>query len=441
MPPESATIIVGGGWAGIAAAIHLAQKKNAHQHHVTLIEAADQLGGRARTVMFGDTPVDNGQHIALGAYRNLLELLQIIGLDEQHVLSRLPLSLHVDGPQGKVSLHAPRLPAPLHLLMAFIGAQGLSVTDKRKTLLNWLRLIGNHSDANMTVTELLQKSGQSEKLNRYLWEPLCISALNTTPDKASAKLFQRVLRDSFMRRRADSDLLLPRYDMSHILPQPAEVWLKQQGVDILKGKRVTAINYENDQVHGVQLGDETISATNVVIATSSWGCAALTQSIPALQPVADNLNKIKYEPIATVYLKYKKPVLLQPTMQGFIGSTSQWLFDRRITSQPKLLAVVISADGEHAYQDKNKLIDKVISEVKTLTHLQDDPIDSLLIREKRATFSATPATEALRPENKTPLRGCWLAGDYTRNGYPATLEAAIISGKQCAHEILQDNPR
>jgi len=440
MPPESKqkpVVIIGGGWAGISAAIHLCNQNRP----VTLIESADQLGGRARMVMFDDTPVDNGQHIALGAYRNLLELLDIIGMDENRVLSRLPLSLHVNGDGGTVTLKAPKIPAPFHLLIAFLNAQGLGVSDKSKTILNWLRLIGRQPGEATTVSELLEQSGQSGKVSHYLWEPLCIAALNTAPEKSSARLFQRVLKDAFMRRRADSDILLPRYDLGRVLPQPAADWLQQRGVTLLTGKRVTSLLIEDGQVTGVKLGNETIAAAQVVIATSPWSCASLIKPFPALQAIAEKLDQLEYEPIATVYLKYQRSVLLEPTMQGFADTTTQWLFDRRITSHPKILAAVISADGEHARLDKDELTERVIAEVKAKTHLQDDPIDSLVIREKRATFSATPAAERLRPANETPIKGCWIAGDYTNTGYPATLEGAIISGKLCATHLMKGTSR
>lgn len=439
MPPGSEqkpVVIIGGGWAGIAAAIHL----SLHQQAVVLIESANQLGGRARMVMFGDVPVDNGQHIVLGAYRHLLELFRIIGLDEKMVLSRQPLSLYVNGDQGTVVLKAPKIPAPFHLLLAFVKAQGLNVSEKSTTIFNWLRLIGHRAEADMTVSELLQQTGQSEKVSHYLWGPLCIAALNTLPQKSSARLFQRVLKDSFMRRRADSDILLPRFDMGRVLPQPAQTWLQQRGVSLLTGKRVSSLLTEDDRIIGVQVGDETIESDRVIIATNPWGCASLTQSIPALRAIGEKLDQLEYEPITTVYLKYKKSVLLNPTMQGFVDTTIQWLFDRRMTSHPKILAAVISADGEHAGLGKDELVNLVIAEIKANTHLQEDPLDSLVIREKRATFSATPAAEKLRPKNQTPLKGCWIAGDYTDTGYPATLEGAIISGKRCATQILKGTP-
>ena len=436
MPPDvSPVTIIGGGWAGLSAAVHLTR----NNIPVTLIESAGQLGGRARMVMFGDLPVDNGQHIALGAYRNFLEILQIIGVEEKFVLSRLPLSLTVKGNQETVELSASKLPAPLHLLAAFIAAAGLSKTDKFKTMANWLRLVGADARSDMTVTELLECTGQSSRVSHYLWTPLCIAALNTHPDIASARVFQRVLKDAFARRRADSDILLPRYDLGRVMPQPASDWLRNNGAHIMTGQRVTALDVEDNRVTGVRLGDMTIKSSRIILATNPWNCARLIRFIDPLQPLFQKLVQFEYQPITTVFLKYSRPLVLQPAMLGLADNVTQWIFDRRITSHPKMLAAIISADGEHTAMNKEALTRLVIQDIKANTPIQDDPVDSMVIREKRATFSATPAMELLRPGNETALTGCWIAGDYTTTGYPATLEGAIISGKAAAACILKGN--
>lgn len=424
--------VVGAGWAGLSAAIHLTQSG----HEVTLLEAARQPGGRARMVMFDDLPVDNGQHILLGAYSNILELLSIIGLDESFVLSRKPLSLHVKGAETHVSLNAPALPAPLHLLIAFIRAQGLGTGDKVATMLNWLRLINADSRQDMTVTELLHCTGQPERVCHYLWNPLCIAALNTAPEIASARLFQNVLRDSFMRRRADSDMLLPRYDMGRLFPQPASDWLKQKGVNIRFQERVNQLTIQDGAITGIKTSHQEMATDCVVLATNPWQTAELLQD-DAVADICQHLQQIEYEPISTVYLRFPRSLRLQPAMLGLADSTTQWLFDRRITSHPKILAAVISAAGEHASMDKAALIEQVMQDVRQYTDINMEPEASLVIREKRATFSATPATERLRPDNMTPIKGLYLAGDYTQTGYPATLEGAVISGKLASQLICR----
>ena len=204
----------------------------------------------------------------------------------------------------------------------------------------------------------------------------------------------------------------------------------------MTGHRVTDLQVADGQVCGVKLGNMTIESSRVLIAASPWGCARLIRFIEELGPLFNKLVLFDYQPIATVFLEYEKPVLLKPTMLGLADNTTQWLFDRRITSHPKIISAVISADGEHTSMSKEELTRLVVEDIKANTPLKLDPVNSMVIREKRATFSATPEIETLRPANQTTLRGCWIAGDYTNTGYPATLEGAIISGKAAADSII-----
>ncbi|TNF91890.1 MAG: hypothetical protein EP297_14740, partial [Gammaproteobacteria bacterium] len=404
---------------------------------ITLIESANTLGGRARTVMFDDVPVDNGQHIAIGGYRSMLSMLRRIGLDEERVFLRWPLKLDVRSNDDAVQLNAPSLPAPLNLLLAFMNAKGLSRQEKTQTILNWSRLIKPVSD-DMTVTDLLKHANQAARVSHYLWEPLCLAAMNTPAETSSAVVFQRVLKDAFGRKRKDSDLLIPRYDLGRVIPVPAQDYLKQKKITIRTGDRVTNLLTEDGKITGVQMGYETLLASHVIIATNPWSCAGLVEPVTELNDLHSRLQQFTYEPITTVYLKYSRAVLLHPAMLGLVDHSSQWLFDRRLTGLPKMIASIISGDGAHMQMSRDEVASKVKSEVDKWRSDIGEPIDQLVIREKRATFSATPAIEKLRPSNRTMLSGCWLAGDYTNTGYPSTLEGAVMSGKLCAQEFIEN---
>jgi squalene-associated FAD-dependent desaturase len=431
-PTDNKVIIIGGGWAGLSAAVHLANE----DLDITLIESANMLGGRARSVVFDDVPVDNGQHIAIGGYRTMLSMLQRIGLDEERVFLRWPLTLDVRSKNDQVKINAPSLPAPFHLLLAFMRAVGLSRQEKKQVILGWSGLM-KPVDEDMTVSELLAQSEQPERVNHYLWEPLCLAAMNTPAQTSSATIFQRVLKDAFGRKRRDSDLLIPRYDLGRVIPAPAQDYLQQKNVTIRTGDRVTGLLTDAGKITGVQLGYESVPASRVIIATNPWNCAALIKPLEQLGALHENLKQFTYEPITTVYLKYSRPVLLQPPMLGLVDHVSQWLFDRRLTGLPRIIAAIISGDGEHMQMSRDELAMKVKSEIHALRSDVGEPVDQLVIREKRATFAATPFIEKLRPVNRTRLAGCWLAGDYTDTGYPSTLEGAVISGQRCAQEFIE----
>ena len=173
--------IIGGGYAGMAAAVALAERGIP----VTVFESAKQLGGRARGLMHNDTQLDNGQHLLLGCYRETLRLIELVGGNVGQDFLRLPLQLDL---HGHFSLRAPRLPAPLHLLVALLRADSLSWNERMKAIrfMLTLRRIDFHLPKDMTVAELLAQHGQDTGLTLKLWEPLCIAALNTPVRKASA---------------------------------------------------------------------------------------------------------------------------------------------------------------------------------------------------------------------------------------------------------------
>src|SRR5487761_2547326 len=216
--------IIGGGYAGMAAAVELA----AQGIPVTVFESARQLGGRARGVLHNDTQLDNGQHLLLGCYRETLRLIEQVGGNIEQDFLRLPLQLDL---HGHFSLKAPGLPAPLHLLVALLKAHGLTWNERMKAVRFMLRLRGMdfRLPEDMTVTELLSRNGQDADLTLKLWEPLCIAALNTPVHKASAQVLLNVLRDALNRTRADSDMLLPRIDFTALFPQRAAAFIEQNG--------------------------------------------------------------------------------------------------------------------------------------------------------------------------------------------------------------------
>jgi predicted NAD/FAD-binding protein len=216
--------IIGGGYAGMAAAVELSDRGIP----VSVFESARQLGGRARGVVHQDTQLDNGQHLLLGCYYQTLRMIDKVGGNPESDFLRLPLQLDL---HGEFFLKAPRLPAPLHLLVALLGATGLSLAARMNAarFMLALRHMNFRLTSDMTVTELLAQYGQDKDLANKLWEPLCIAALNTPIHKASSQVLLNVLRDALNRSRADSDMLLPRIDFTALFPQRAAKHVEQHG--------------------------------------------------------------------------------------------------------------------------------------------------------------------------------------------------------------------
>jgi squalene-associated FAD-dependent desaturase len=430
-------VVVGGGWAGLAAAIELVYAGVP----VTLIEAARQLGGRARCVRFGELRVDNGQHILLGAYREWLALLERIGLPEGQVVRRLPLQLDMRHPREPgLTLRTPALPAPLHLLAGLLVARGLSARERLAALRfgHCLARTRLSLAEDRSVARLLREHGQPPRLIRLLWEPLCLAALNTPIEIASARIFLGVLRESFRHRRHDSDLLLPITDLGSALPEPAQRYIEDHGGQVLLHRRVSGLRIERGVLQGVELEGGFLPARQLVLAVSPVMCRRLLSPHAAFAGIVDKLERLDHQPITTLYLRYPPGVRLPHPMLGLLDGHGQWVFDRGLAGQAGLMAVVISATGTHMELDNAALTAAVRQELADLFPHWPAPLDSLVIREKRATFASRVGVDGLRPAPATPVAGCWLAGDFTATGLPGTLEGAVMSGRACARGILGD---
>ncbi|MBI5429057.1 MAG: FAD-dependent oxidoreductase [Nitrosomonadales bacterium] len=462
--------VIGGGYAGMAAAAELASRNIP----VTVFESAQQLGGRARGVYYNDTRLDNGQHLLLGCYRETLRMIELVGGDIDQDFLRLPLQLDL---HDQFSLRAPRLPAPLHLLIALLSAQGLTWSERIKaaSFMLTLRNANFRLDqlplpqagegrgeglSDITVSALLAQHKQDADLTFKLWEPLCIAALNTPIQKASAHVLLNVLRDALNQSRADSDMLLPRIDFTALFPQRAASFVERRGGKVHTSCGVEAIRSLEDEfeiittpsavrpepveghssVH-VSTGStrtEDVSRSyrfsHVICAAPPVVAAKLLRPIAGLANTVAQIDALEHQPIYTLYLQYPAHVTLPHPMIGLHRRISQWLFDKgQIAGQHGLLAAVISAEGIHQELSQDELAQKVIAELRDEFGIAEQPQWFKVIAEKRATFCCSPNLQ--RPAQQTALPRLLLAGDYTAGDYPATLEGAVMSGVRCADLI------
>jgi squalene-associated FAD-dependent desaturase len=385
----------------MAAAVTLA----ARGAQVSVHESGPVPGGRARRVTTQGRTLDNGQHILIGAYATLFDLMRTVGVPEQAVL-RLPFELrYADG----FTLRR----APFGLL----STRGLSWRERLGALrfLRALRRSGFRLAEDRSVQSLLERHAQDGRIGRYVWRPLCVSALNTPPERASANVFLAVLRDTLGGAPGASDLVLPRVDLSRLFPEPAADWLRARGAELRFGAAVR------------ELGALRAACDSVVVAVGPHQLKALA---PELAP------DYEYQPITTCYLQYPETVRLPLPMLGLSAGHVQWVFDRGLLNgEAGRLAAVISAEGTHQEMTQDELAHACHRELARALPWLPAPQWSLVIAEKRATIAVTPGIS--RPGIETPLPGVFLAGDYTDPDYPPTLEAAARSGVRAAERALQ----
>ncbi len=436
-PAGASIAVVGAGWSGLAAALELTQAGQ----RVTLYEAAPQAGGRARRADIRGLALDNGSHLMLGAYTATLDLLAQVGGDRY--LERRPLVL-AQPPRFRLAL--PSLPAPLHLAWGLITARGLSLRDKlaAAAFMGRLQRQAYRLETDRPVTQLLDQQHQPASLQNSFWQPLCLAALNTPADAASAQVFARVLQDSLGGGRAATDLVLATRHLGALLPEPALAWLGQRGQEIRLGCRIQAIH---PAPGGWQLQlpeGQSRHHDRVILAVAPQHAAPLLPraTSPGLHtpPLAETqltrrLQALTYQPIATCYLAYPPSTALPLPLLALPGPLGQWVFDRGLTGTPGLLACVLSAHGPWEDLSAPELAAALHGEIQTaLGQPLAPPHWHQLVREARATFSCTPGLE--RPGTATPWPGFFLAGDYVENGYPATLEGAVRNGLAAAQAAL-----
>ena len=455
--PSRQVAVIGAGWAGCAAAVELSLRG----HRVHLVESSRLLGGRARgqhqlvpaTSAAPAAPdadawedsLDNGQHLLLGAYSESLRLMRVVGVDTAASLLRLPLQMRYPAGSGGMDFLTARLPAPLHLLLALWRTTGLARTDKMalarfSTTARWIDWRLNDD---CSVDQLLDRFDQTDRVCALLWRPLCLAALNTPSDRASAQVFLNVLRDSLGARRTASDMLIPRVDLSTLFPTPAARFVQAHGGTVHAGTRITALTRHGDcwRLGCGTAAEDQFPATGfdaVILATP------LAETARLLHDWSDGAAAFdfSYEPITTCYLQYSQDTVLPQPLHALIdnpasGCWGQFVFDRGQldAAQAGLLAVVVSAAADAVALGHAALAHALADQ---LAAAFGNPALSLprrvrVITEKRATFACTPGLQ--RPPMATGIDGLLRAGDYVDSPYPATIEAAVRSGVAAARMI------
>jgi squalene-associated FAD-dependent desaturase len=433
--------IVGAGWAGMAAAVAACEAG----HTVTVFEASRTLGGRARALQGSlpdGTPVtlDNGQHILIGAYTETLRLMRLVGLDPDALLLRQPLSLPFpDGTGLQTPAYATHWPAPLDAIAAIATARGWTWGERLSLIrasLGW-QFKRFACAPELSVAQLCSR--MAPRVLHELIEPLCVSALNTPADKASAQVFLKVMQDALFGVRGGSHLLLPRTDLSTLFPVAAAQWITQRGGQVHLGQRAGTLRWQAP--HWLLDGQ---AFDRVVWATSSSNAAlALAESSEyAPEYIANNMrtwaataSALRFEAIATVYA-WAPTARLPHTMlalRNTPAAPAQFVFDRGQLGGPQgLLAFVVSASEGSREELQSAVLQQAAVQLASLGLPALQAVQTVV--EKHATFACTPGL--VRPPQQI-APGLLAAGDSVQGPYPATLEGAVRSGWAAGGSPLQ----
>jgi hydroxysqualene dehydroxylase len=423
-------IIIGGGLAGLSAAAHLV--KNSHQ--VTLLEASPKLGGRTYSYYNRKHGhyIDNGQHLMMGCYHITLELLKIAdGLSEIEVQNKLKIPF-VDK-EGKTHLlNSSSSLYPLNLLYALLNYSALFLMERFSVLRFFINNIlydaGNKE--NITVDEWLKKGGQSLNSIISLWEVLAVSMLNAETGQASASLFRDILRQVFFTGNKSAKFVFAKNSLSETFPAKIQQYILRQGGEISISERVDSVSIYDGKITGLRSIKNYYNDFDCVI--SAVPLRAFNKLV--FNPVKPQfvLPSLENSPIISVHLWLKNNPFKE-RFYGMLDSEIDWLFNNGTH-----ITLVKSAAGEVINTSNAEITELFCAEIKKYFNCFEagDVLDSLVIKEKSATFIPTPASNAERKDIYCPVKNLILAGDWTDTRLPATIEGAVKSGKTAADAVM-----
>ncbi|MCW2548885.1 MAG: squalene-associated FAD-dependent desaturase [Mycobacterium sp.] len=435
-------VVVGGGLAGLASAVALAEAGR----QVTLLESRPRLGGATASFTRDGVTVDTGQHVFLGcctAYRGFLQRLNVEHLTELQPRLDVPVLYGEGSDVRKARLRRSRLPLPppLHLSGGLLRYQAMPLRERLRSvpavlLLARLNQLDPAVDA-QSFGRWLADHGQAGSSLPALWELLTVATLNAHPQDASLALAAKVVRTGLLETPGGADIGFSRVPLGRLHGESALAHLESLGARVSTGCRVRGVR-QAGKSWAVETDGGGFDADAVVLAAPHTVVADLAPADAGLDPAG--LRGLGSSPIVNVHIFYDRPVMDEPFMAA-IGSPVQWVFDRTSAAgvrSGQYLAISLSAAGQWQQLKVAELEAIFVAEMaRLLPEAEPRRVERFFVtREPHATFDQRPGQLLHRPVNRTALPGLVVAGAWTRTGWPATMESAVRSGEAAAQELL-----
>jgi len=423
-------IVIGGGLAGLATASALGSAG----FQVELFEARAFLGGRATSYPIsteGGAPeiIDNCQHILLRCCVNLVDFYKRLGVADRIHFHK---QFYFIEPGGRTSmLRAGRLPAPLHFTGSFGKLSCLALADKFAIARGLLAIRREHSRRTdldrMTMLDWLREKRQTEKAISRFWRQVLVSAINEELDRMAASVGLQVFWLGFLAQSNSYQMGIPAVPLGELYAQ--EAWKRIGSVNLHLRGPVDRVVVENGSVRAVLVGGEERTADHYI-------CALPFERVPSIVPELDlDLNGFEHSPITGIHLWFDRSITQLPHAT-LLDRTIQWMFNK---SGGRYLQLVISASRSLVDMSRADVIALAVRELaEFFPRAAEAKVEKAhVVKEVRATFSARPGLELSRPLSQTKFTNFFLAGDWTRSGWPATMEGAVRSGYLAAEAVTR----
>lgn len=437
--------MIGGGLAGLSAATALADAGI----RVRLFEKRPYLGGRATSYALPDgTHIDNCQHVTLGCCTNLADFYQRTGAASK---IRHYNQLFFADKKGRVSsIHSSALPPPFHTSLSFLGFSALSFRDKRAIAKALLRIArsGGHPEMaeGTTMLDWLRHNGQTKTVIERFWRVILVSALDEELHLTDARYGIDVFWKAFLRNRKGYVLGIPSVPLGELYAE-CHKGIESRGGEIHSRATVREIQFVDEKFWSVVLGDggEVRADACVAAVPHEELLELLPEEMREKNAAFAKLKCLQSSPITGVHLWYDRPVLDKPFLT-LLDHTVQWIFNKSWlyssanskTSTEQYLQLVVSASYDLIPKSRQEIIDLCVRELQeVLPATRAAQVRKAnVVKEVRATFSPRPGSDAFRPPQRTAIGGFFLAGDWTRTGWPSTMEGAVRSGYLAAEAVL-----
>ncbi|MCX6381541.1 MAG: hydroxysqualene dehydroxylase HpnE [Armatimonadetes bacterium] len=442
---KKSVAIIGGGVAGIATALPLADAG----FGVTLYEKRPLLGGRASSYIDPQTGerLDECQHGTMRCCTYLTDLLEKLGVQDQIDYHDVLAFLDSEGNYSEIK--GCGLPAPLHTSLSFLAFKSLGLRDKigiANAMIAMLRAGKRPEHHQETIAAWFQRHGQTPRAIQRFWRPILISACNEELERTACAYAFKIFVEGFLCHPRAFHFGVPKVPLGSLYTEPTLAYLEKRESRAFTRTIVDSVEVEGNHIASITLQNGAVVTADYYVSALQFDLllkilpAHLTEGVPYFE----NLKKMELSPLAGVHIWFDRPIECPPAL-ALLDRETEWIFNKTKTwSLPQgagtYLSMVISASHRFAKTPKEELLRIVLADVRAAlpTAREANVVRSQVVRWPKGTLVPAPGVDALRPSQRSPVPNLFVAGEWTDTGWPSTMESAVRSGYRAAEYLLKE---